>query len=298
MIDATGAYAYLNRSKLFIPGSRPELFEKALTGAADAISFDLEDAVSATQKDQAREAVAAFLRTRMVGFTKIAIVRVNAISSPLFNADVQALIGPGLDILNIPKLETAQDVLTAIEAIERVESDSDFSVKILANIETPKAFRFAAEIATSSARIVGLQIGLLDLCNSCGIDPTEEAAVEHFRLGVRVAAAEAGIAAYDSAFANIRDIEGFRASAIAARRLGFSGKSCIHPSQVPIANEVFSPSQGEIEYAERVVAAAEKNVAGAFALDGKMIDAPVVGRARAILRLAGAANRKTAPTAT
>lgn len=265
------------------------MFEKALATAADALSFDLEDAVAADKKEEARRAVAAFLQTRMVASTKTAIVRVNPVHSPLFAADIETLIGPGLHVLNIPKLETADDVRVALEIIERFESKRNLkdTITVLANLETPKALRLAAEIATASSRVVGLQIGLLDLCGACGIEATEQAAIEHFRLRVRVAAAEAGIAAYDSAFANIKDLDGFRASAIAARRLGFSGKSCIHPSQVPIANEVFSPSVEEVTYAERVVAAAmAPETAGAFALDGKMIDAPVVARARAILELA------------
>ena len=297
MISSSRPQAYLTRSKLFVPGSRPELFEKALASAADALSFDLEDAVLPAQKDDARRAVAAFVQNRMPTSMKTTIVRVNAVQSPLFVADIEALVGPGLHVLNIPKLQSAEDVRAAVSRIEDLESKRELRepIKILANIETPAALRLSAEIATSSPRIVGLQIGLLDLCHACGIDPTEEVAVQHFRITVRVAAAEAGVAAYDSAFANIKDVEGFRASAITAKRIGFSGKSCIHPSQVPVANEVFSPSTEDVRSAERIItAAAASNAAGAFALEGQMIDAPVIARARAILELAATLNREPA----
>jgi len=288
------------RSKLFVPGSRPELFEKALASAADALSFDLEDAVAPAKKAEARAAVSAFVQERMAESPKISVVRVNAVSTPLFAADVEALVGRGVEILNIPKLESAGDVLAAISTIERLESNRGLrkTLKILANIETPKALRLAVEIATSSPRIMGLQIGLIDLCSTCGIDPNDQAAVQTLRLGVRMAAAEAGIPTYDSAFANIKDVEGFRESALAARRLGFSGKSCIHPSQIAAANQVFSPRADEIAYAQNVLATAAETSEGAFTVDGQMVDAPVIARARAILALAAANEGEAPPKAT
>ena len=283
-----------------MPGSRPELFEKALATAADALSFDLEDAVAPAKKAEARAAISGFIEKRMAESSKIPVVRVNAISTSLFAGDLDALVGRGVRILNIPKLETAGDVLAAIENVERLESHRGIreTVQILANIETPKGLRMAAEIATSSPRIIGLQIGLIDLCSACEIDPNDQPAVQMLRLPVRMAAAEAGIPAYDSAFANIKDLERFRESALAARRLGFSGKSCIHPSQISIANEVFSPRADEIAYAEKVLAAAAKTSAGAFTVDGQMVDAPIIARARAIIALAPAKEREPAAKAT
>ncbi len=277
----------LIRSKLFVPGSRPELFEKAAASAADAVSFDLEDAVAPMRKEEARASVTAFLRARSANLGKVAIVRVNALSTFWFAHDIDALVGPGLDILNLPKVESASDVRTAIEAIARAEDACglDRRIPILANIETPRGLRLAAEIATADPRVIGLQIGFADLLLPLGIDRSHANALQSIRLSVRLAAGEAGIPAYDAAFPDIRNPELCRAEAEAARRLGFAGKSCIHPSQIAIANEVFAPRADEKEHARKVLAAAhdaaEQGVQ-AFVVDGQLIDAPMIENARAV----------------
>ena len=267
------------RSKLFVPGSRPDLFAKAVASGADALSFDLEDSVAMERKAEARQAVSAFLRERAADQSQTMLVRVNGLGSGLFAADVTALAGSGVDIINVPKVESPDDVRQALDVIPG-------DIKILANIETPKGLRLAAEIATADARIAGLQMGLIDLFSQCGIDSRETAAKYSIRLAVRLAAAEAGIAVFDSAFAEVRDLEGFRAEAEAARRLGFSGKSCIHPTQVAIANQVFAPSTDEIARAEEILAAMRVRGQDVFLLDGQMIDKPILERARAVVRLA------------
>jgi citrate lyase subunit beta/citryl-CoA lyase len=269
----------LIRSKLFVPGSRPELFPKAAASEADALSFDLEDAVPEHGKAEAREAVARFLRERGAGIRQAVIVRVNGLGSGLFAKDVHALVGCRVDVVNVPKVESADDVGRALDAIPA-------GVAVLANIETPKAVRLAAEIAMADPRVAGLQIGFIDLFSKCGIDAGEAAAKYSIRLAVRLAAAEAGIAVFDSAFADAKNPEGFRAEAEGARRLGFTGKSCIHPSQIAIANEVFAPRLDEITRAERIVSAARERKQGVFLLDGQMIDKPVLDQARAVLQLA------------
>jgi len=268
------------RSKLFVPGSRPDLFPKALASGADALSFDLEDSVAMDRKAEARQAVSEFLRERAAGqFPKTMLVRVNGLGSGLFAADVAALEGSGVDIINVPKVESREDIR---QALDLVPGD----IKILANIETPKGLRLAAEIAMADARIAGLQVGFLDLFSQCGIDSREAAARYSIRLSARLAAAEAGIAVFDSAFAEVKDLEGFRAEAEAARSLGFSGKSCIHPAQVAIANQVFAPSTDEIARAEEILVAMRERGEGVFLLDGQMIDKPILERARAVVRLA------------
>lgn len=269
----------LMRSKLFVPGSRPELFPKAVASGADALSFDLEDSVAMDRKAEARQAVAAFLREWAGDTRQTMLVRVNGLASGLFAADVAALAGCGVDMINVPKVESADDVRQALDVIPG-------DMKILANIETPRGLRLAAEIATADARIAGLQLGFIDLFSQCGIDSSETGAKYSIRLAVRLAAAEAGIAVLDSAFAEVRDLEGFRAEAEAARRLGFSGKSCIHPTQVTIANEVFAPSTDEIAEAEKILAALRERGDGVFLLDGQMIDKPILERARAVVRSA------------
>ena len=160
---------------------------------------------------------------------------------------------------------------------------------MLANIESPKALRLAAEIATASPKVVGLQIGWADLLEPLNVDRGNRAAIESIQLTVRLAAGEAGIWAYDGAYPNIADPDGYRREAEAARRLGFIGKSAIHPSQVPIANAVFQPTPEEITHALKVVEAAQeaaRNGIGAYTVDEQMVDAPFVRRAEAVVALA------------
>jgi len=279
------------RSKLFVPGSRPELFAKALASEADAISFDLEDAVAEGRKAEARMLVAGFLRSDAArGSGKQLVVRVNAPGTPHFEADIRAVAVPGLGLLNLPKCESAESVRAAATALAAAEAANGVTqpARILATIESPRGLRFAAAIAASDPRIAGLQIGYLDLFEPLGIDRRDGAAVYAVMFAVRMAAGEAGVFACDGAFADIRDEQGFRAEAGMARRLGYCGKSCIHPGQVALANEVFRPSAAEIERALRVLAAAGqagRQGQGAFTLDGEMIDAPAIRRAEAIVAL-------------
>jgi citrate lyase subunit beta/citryl-CoA lyase len=280
------------RSKLFVPGSRPELFEKALVGAADGVCFDLEDAVAEPRKADARAAVRDFLASgAAAGSGKTVIVRINAMDTPHFAADIAAVALPGVDLVNLPKPEGAAQVREAAVLLARAEARNGVAAPIglLLNIESPRALRQAAELAAADARVAGLQMGLGDLFEPLGMGRREPAAIQQAMFAVRMAAGEAGVYAYDSAFADIADSEGYRAEAQLARRLGFLGKTCIHPSQVAIANEVFRPSDAEIAHARKVVDAARQADAdgvGAYVVDGKMIDIPFVLRARAIVESA------------
>lgn len=278
------------RSKLFVPASRPELFAKALAGPADAISFDLEDAVDESRKPEARDALAKFLRGLGPRHGKTLIVRVNAIGTPHFEDDIAAVVGPGCDVVNLPKPEGADQVRECSDAISQAERGfSGGRTGILVNIETPRALRLAAELAGASSRVVGLQAGWGDLLEPLGMDRHDPATVHQLLVQIRVAAGEAGVFAYDGAWADIQDPEGYRREAEAARRLGYLGKSAIHPSQVPIANEVFRPTDAEIAHSLKVVQAAREAAArgiGAFTVGGKMVDAPFVRRAEAVLEVA------------
>ena len=285
------------KSKLFVPGSRPELFAKALASQADALSFDLEDSVSEARKPEAR----AHLRDLLLGFPsgsnasssdrfggKTMIVRVNAIDSPHFEADLAAVVQAGVNLINLPKPRHADDVRAAASALDAAERANGVTEPsgLLLNIESPGALRRAFELASAHPRVKGLQLGLGDLFEPLGIARRETAAIQQAMFALSMAAGEAGVFAYDAAFADIRDQAGFQAEARLARSLGFIGKSCIHPSQVALANEVFQPTPDEIAHAQRVVeAAAEADAAGrgAYVVDGKMIDGPFVARARAIV---------------
>jgi citrate lyase subunit beta/citryl-CoA lyase len=277
------------RSKLFVPGSRPDLFEKAWQSEADAVSFDLEDAVITNAKAEARKHVAARVRSAPPERRKFIIVRINPFASDEFEADLDAVIQPGLDIINLPKVEDAETVRRVDQLLDKMESFRGLvrRIGILVNIETPRALRRAFEIATSSTRIIGLQLGFGDLFSPLGIERSP-GSQEPVRLAVRFAAGEAGLAAYDGAFVDVSDLAGFRAEAEAARAMGFAGKTCVHPSQTPIANSVFFPRAAEIEMAKRVVAKADEMTAqgvGAFTVDGVMFDGPLIARAREIVRL-------------
>ncbi len=282
----------LIRSKLFVPASRPELFGKALASAADSISFDLEDAVAENRKAEARAAVSAFLRTALrQPAGKAIIVRSNAVSSRHFEDDMDAIVWSGLDILNLPKPESAAAVLMAASVLARFERKRGITrpIGILANIETPLALRRAADIACADPRVIGLQLGFADLFAPLGIDRSDTFAVRQVQLAVRLAAGEAGVWAFDAAFADVANREGFQAEAQAAQRLGYVGKTCIHPSQIELANAVFQPNQQQIERAMRVIEvarSAEKTDVGAFTVDGRMVDAPFIREAQAIVGLA------------
>ena len=278
------------RSKLFVPGSRPELFAKAMASEADALSFDLEDAVDEARKGEARAELAKFLRSLPPNTGKVIIVRVNGLDTPHFERDIEAIVGPGLDIVNLPKPEDPDDVRACAAALAKAERKAKVDpVDILVNIESPRALRFAAELAGASPRVAGLQAGWGDLIEPLDIDRYNPAVIEALLLQIRIAAGEAGVWAYDGAYANIKDPEGYRREAEAARRLGYLGKSAIHPTQVPIANAVFRPTDAEIAHSLKVVEAAADAAAkgiGAFTVNGKMVDAPFVRRAEAILELA------------
>jgi citrate lyase subunit beta/citryl-CoA lyase len=278
----------LMRSKLFVPGSRPELFEKAFKSEADAISIDLEDAVPEAEKAHAREAVAAYLGKKIRTREQSIVIRINSLASTHFASDLEALVGLDFDIVNLPKAESAGDVLTLVEALTELETRCGLTrpLRILANIESARGLRYAADIALASPRVIGLQIGYGDLFEPLNIRRRHAGAIEHVQLAVRLAAGEAGIAAYDGAFPDIRDLAGFREEALRAKDLGLQGKSCIHPSQIAAANEAFQPSSKEIAFSRKVVdawQAAGTVGRGAVVVDGIMIDAPYAAKAEALL---------------
>lgn len=284
------------RSKLFVPASRPELFAKALRSPADAICFDLEDAVLETRKPYARDELARFLatdefRTLRDEGRKTVMVRVNALDTGYTDADLAACCAPGVDIVNIPKTETAEATLDFIALLRKHEAKqgSGLDLRVLANIETPRAMLNAAAVASSHDKVWGLQLGLGDLFEPLGIERYNAANVHAVMMSMRLAAGVAGKIAYDTAFTHVADADGFRQEALRARALGYLGKTCIHPSQVALANEVFSPTEEEKRWAAKVVeSAAQNGVNGAYMLDGKMIDLPFIERAHAILAYASA----------
>ena len=277
------------RSKLFVPGSRPELFAKALASQADAVSFDLEDSVVDARKDQARQAVRELLLSDAAAASgKTLIVRINPWGSAHAAADLRAVALPALHMVNLPKPTSPADVVAVARALDDAEAAQAVTrpIGLLLNIESPRALRRAHELAGAHARVLGLQLGLGDLFEPLAVSRRETHAVAQALFSLRLAAGEAGVWACDSAFIDLHDMDAFRAEAGQARALGFIGKSCIHPSQVALANKVFSPTVQEIADAQAVAAAADLAAAagrGAFVAGGKVIDAPFERRARAVI---------------
>lgn len=277
------------RSKLFVPGSRPEFFEKAMRSAADALTFDLEDAVAPAQKPAARRAIGDFLAGLTRG-DKLTIVRTNAVDHPGFAEDVDAVVSRSLDYISLPKLESADEVQRAVQVIAAAESRKGIErrIGILATVESPKGLRLAYEIASADKRIEALQVGLADLFAPLRIE-RHAAALGAVRFAIKMAAAEAGVPAYDTVWTDVADRAGFERDARDALAMGFLGKSCIHPTQIEVANRVFTPPGKEIAWAQKVLAAAElpENVGkGAFTVDGSMVDEPFFRQARATMALA------------
>ncbi len=277
------------RSKLFVPGNRPELFHKARRSGADAISIDLEDAVPAGEKDRARQLVQEFLAAECAEGTSPGAdigIRLNSRPSGLMIEDVLAVVRPGLSIVNLPKVEDPADILLCADLLDHVERHRSFRepVRILATIESPAGIRHAAEIATAHPRLAGLQFGVGDFQIAMGM-AANPARLMPAWMAVVGAAREAGIAPYDSAYAAVDDLDGFEAWAREAKACGFAGKSCVHPRQVAGCNRVFAPSATEIEDARAVVEAYDAALAsglGAITFRGRLVDFPIAEQARRI----------------
>ncbi|MDQ6647338.1 MAG: CoA ester lyase, partial [Pseudomonadota bacterium] len=247
------------------------------------------------RKAQARAALSALLESGALAHGgKTIIVRTNAPRSPHFEADLDAIVRPGVDLINQPKIESPAMLLAAIVMIEQAERAHGVTqpTSLLVNVETPQALADAAKIAAAHPRVNGLQLGLGDLFEAHGIDRADPRNVHAAMFTLRLAAARAGVMAVDGAFASLEDEAGYCAEARMARQLGFVGKTCVHPRQVALANRIFAPTEAELERAQRIVDAsllAANQAQGVFVVDGKMVDLPFLKRAQAMLATAGRA---------
>ncbi|MDP9252887.1 MAG: CoA ester lyase, partial [Chloroflexota bacterium] len=242
--------------------------------------------------DEARRMVAEAL-ARPAGEGPLRFVRIQRALSDAGEADLDAVVRSGLDGIVAPKVQRAEEMAwlaDELEARERRATLAPGTVRIIASIESAAALVDAPRIAASSPRVIGLTFGSEDFALDLGL-PTqregEAAELLYARSATVVAAVAAGKIALDGIWPDIRDAAGLRADSVRARRLGFSGKTLIHPDQIAVINEVFSPTAAEVDEARRVVSAFEEALArgdGAVALDGRMLDAPVVDRARRVLR--------------
>lgn len=268
----------VRRSVLFSPGDQPELLRKAPETGADVLVFDLEDGVG-PEKSRARAVVAEALDE--LDPAAELCVRVNPPGAGL-KADAAALAeAPAPDSLLVPKVDEPA-------AIEAVTEAFDADVPVLALLETAAGVLHAEAIARA-APVEGLLLGAEDLAADTGARRTEAGEeIAYARGRVVLAAAAAGIDAIDTLYTDFEDQEGLAADTERAAAFGFDGKMAIHPAQVPVINEAFTPDQAEIEWAERVLARADRED-GVFALDGEMIDAPLLAQAERTLARAAAA---------
>lgn len=280
------------RSLLYIPGNNPGMLQNASIYGADGLLLDLEDSISLTEKDAARKLVRHALESLDFGAVE-RVVRVNGRDTPFFAADLEEIIPARPDAIRLPKVDSAEDVLEADRLISRLEAEHGLepgSVRIQAMLETAKAIVNAASIATASPRLMGLTLGGQDLAADLGIKATKSGLeLLYARSAVVIAAKAAGILAFDTVYTDIQDLEGLREQAALAVSLGFSGKAAIHPSQIRIIHEAFSPTEKEVRKAVAVVKAAREAAerhSGVVAVDGKMVDAPVVAQAERTLELA------------
>ena len=263
------------RSILFVPGDRPDRYGKALAAGADAVCVDLEDAVAPQRKAVARAAVARFLAEKRAGSSQV-VVRVNDPETDLGRTDAAALAGiPRPDVFMIPKVKTAAGVRYAARLLGE-------DVRLLPLIETVRGLENAARIASAGPAVIGVIFGGFDLAIELGAEPRWEALL-YARSRVIHVAALSGIDAIDMPSRDFREMSGLREEAVKARRLGFSGKAAIHPAQLPVIHEVFTPSRTEVRRALRVVEADRAADGGAVAIEGRMVDRPVVEAARRVL---------------
>lgn len=270
------------RSVLYIPGSNARALDKARGLAADAIIFDLEDAVAPDTKDEARATLRAELDAGGYG-NRTKLVRINGFDSPWGNADIQAFRNAGIDGVLLPKVNSAYD----IETLADMMSD----VAIWAMMETASGVLNAKEIA-AHPRLAGIVMGTNDLVKELGARPGPDRAEIMTALQLSLIAARAdGVPIVDGVYNAFKDDDGLRRECEQGRDLGFDGKTLIHPAQVAIANEVFAPSEADLDLAHRQIAAfeeAESAGKGVAVVDGKIVENLHVVTARALIAKAGA----------
>ena len=270
------------RSYLYVPGSDPRRIEKALASEADAVILDLEDAVAPNRKEEARTTVAEVLRSE---HEKPVFVRINAPDSVLAEEDVEAVAGPRLAGLRLPKTESPESVRRVAQRLEKLGCEAGLQCLI----ESALGLEFAFQIAGAHEKVVGMSLGEADLAADLGV--RGDAGLLYARSRLVAATRAAGLPGpVQSVYTNVRDAEGLRRSTMEGKNMGFVGRSAIHPAQIEVINEVFTPTEEEVAEAKDLLARLEESTGtgtGAFALeDGRFVDEAVVGSARLTLALA------------
>ncbi len=265
------------------------MLEKGFASRADVLVPDLEDSVPVDEKANARAVVTGFL-PKLAAAGRTLIPRVNSMDTGWLEKDLSAIVGPHIVGVSVGKIQGPEDIATIANILDGLEKKAGLEpghVKLVPWIETARAIVKVYDICLSSPRIIGVALGAEDLTTDMGIERQDDDSEIAYASNVLcVAAKAADVLALDTPYFQFRDAEGLRRDALDAKKCGFKGKFAIHPAQIDTINEIFSPSLAEIEYARRVVAAfeeAEHRGRGSTSLDGKVIDVPVVKRARALL---------------
>ena len=280
------------RSLLFVPGNRPDRFDKAIDSPADAVVIDLEDAVPLDQKDAARDNVREKLATHS---GKRILVRVNALPTEFLAADLSEIISATLWAIMVPKVNNPEDIRSICKILGQAEERQGINVgtiALLPLIESASGLQHIFEIVSQQSdppRIFTAAFGALDYALDMGTDVAGDGSnLSYARSRIAVACRAAGLAPpLDTPYTKLKDEPGLRSDALRAKQLGFQGKLCIHPDQTQICNDVFRPTKEQIEFAKKVIEASEQAQAeglGAIQVAGRMVDAPIVAWARQTLK--------------
>lgn len=282
----------LRRSMLFVPGSNAAMISNSFIYKPDSIMFDLEDAVALKEKDSARLLVAHALQHPLYQEMET-VVRVNPLDSEFGLLDLNAVVRAGVDVVRMPKTETAQDVIDmdhAISEIEKACGREVGSTKMLAAIESPLGITQATQIAVASKRLIGIALGAEDYVRNLKTERSADGIELLFaRCSILQAARAAGIQAFDTVYSDANNEEGFLKEAALIKQLGFDGKSLVNPRQIELLHNLFAPTQKDVDHAQKVIEAAneaEQQGLGVVSLNGKMIDAPIIERAKLVLERA------------
>ncbi|WCE31374.1 citrate (pro-3S)-lyase subunit beta [Vibrio sp. SCSIO 43137] len=282
----------LRRSMLFVPGSNAAMLSNTFIYTPDAIMFDLEDSVSIREKDTARMLVYNTLQHPMYQNIET-IVRVNGLDTKFGHDDVKAVVKAGVNAVRLAKTDTVQDVIDMDNLISEAEEEfgrEAGSTRMLAAIESAMGINNAVEIAKASPRLIGIALGAEDYVRDLRTQRTPEGTELLFaRCSILQAARAAGIMAFDTVYSDANNEQGFLNEAEHIKSLGFDGKSLINPRQIEMLHNVFAPSQAEVDHALAVIEVAEEAEAqgsGVASLNGKMVDSPIIERARWTLQRA------------
>ena len=284
------------RSMLFIPGANAAMLSNSFVYGADAVMFDLEDAVSLREKDTARLLVHHALQHPLYRDVET-VVRINPLNTPFGLADLEAVVRAGVDMVRLPKTDCKEDIHELEAHVERIERECGREVgstKLMAAIESALGVVNAVEIARASPRLSAIALAAFDYVMDMGTCRGDGTELFYARCAVLHAARVAGIAAYDVVWSDINNEEGFLAEANLAKNLGFNGKSLVNPRQIELLHQVYAPTLKDVEHARDVIAAAEEaeqRGLGVVSLNGKMIDGPIIDHARKVVALSASGIR-------